>query len=48
MYKALHQRINRIVVITGETNSLFGTNTNNTNFPAQSTLNGVIVFILLL
>jgi hypothetical protein len=46
MYEALHQRIMRTEVITGETNSPYGTNTKNANFPAQSTLDGVVFFFV--
>jgi hypothetical protein len=48
MYEALHQR-----TITTEKSSLerrdtpYGTNTRK-NFPTQSTLGGVVVFLLLL
>jgi hypothetical protein len=48
MYEALHQSIFRIEVITGETNFPSGTNTKNRNFPTQTTLDGVVVFLLLL
>jgi hypothetical protein len=48
MYEALHQRTIRVEVITEETNSLYGTNSKNTNFPIQSTLVGVVVFLILL
>jgi hypothetical protein len=41
MYEALHQRTIRIEVITGEKNSPYCT---NTNFPTQSTLNGILDF----
>jgi hypothetical protein len=43
-YEALHQRTLKMEVITGETNSPYGTNTRNTNIPTKSTLNGVVVF----
>jgi hypothetical protein len=39
MYEALHQR-----TVTGETNSPYGTNTKNVNFPTQSTMDGAVVF----
>jgi hypothetical protein len=44
MCEALHQRTITIDVITRETNSAYGTNTKNTNFPTLSTLDGVVVF----
>jgi hypothetical protein len=42
----LHQRTIRIEVITGQTNSPYGTNTRkkNTNFPTQPTLEGGVIF----
>jgi hypothetical protein len=43
MYEALHQRTIEIEAITRETSSKYGTNTRNTNFLTQSTLDGVVV-----
>jgi hypothetical protein len=48
MYEALYQSTVRIEVIIGETNSQYGTNTKNTNFPTQSSLDGVVGFFFLL
>jgi hypothetical protein len=44
MCEAFHQRAVRIEVIIKETNAPYGTNTKNTNFPIQSTLDGILVF----
>jgi hypothetical protein len=38
----------RIEVISGELNSLYGTNIKNKNPPTESTLDGVVIFLLLL
>jgi hypothetical protein len=46
MYETCHQSTIRIKVISGEINSLSGTNIKNTNFLIQSTLDGVVCSVI--
>jgi hypothetical protein len=43
-YEALYQRTIRIEFSAGEKKSPYGTNTKNTNFPTQYTLDAVALF----
>jgi hypothetical protein len=43
-YAALHQRTIKTEIITGGCDTPYGTNTRKTNFPTQSTLDGIVVF----